>query len=269
MTTFTVDSTALFTLVAIAAGAGFFVGLGLASMRRGKNKIKPPKKGLLEVARIWRDKFNGQLLLQMEENTGSCLDDFSGDAREQAAKLVNDLAYWVDSSLATQVAENASRPDQPVPVIESPSTPPLAAVTAVASQVDSFPVEQAAQPNPAPQAPQTPQVSSPSSQTPQAVNPPRIDLVKGLRLSLEGQSARKIEESQNRSIASQVDEILQEKIKGTVLEQKAIRLMELPGKGMVVLVGLEQYDSLDAVPYPDVQAAIKYCVNEWEKKMLG
>jgi hypothetical protein len=267
VTTFTVDSTALFTLVAIAAGVGFLAGLAISLFRGGKTEAKPPKKGLFEVARIWRDKFNGQLWLQIDDKSGSKLDDFLGEDRDQAVKIVDDLANWI---------ERPARPAADIPVAVAAAALVAAEPRPAAMPGENMGQMSTADPNTSGQGAvgtQPPQQAAPipptMAQESQAANRPRIDVVKGLRLTLEGDAANKIGKAQNRSIAAQVDEILQEKIKGTALEQKAVRLMELPGKGMVVMVGLEQYDSLDAVPYPEVQAAIRYCVAQWEKRMLG
>jgi hypothetical protein len=70
-----------------------------------------------------------------------------------------------------------------------------------------------------------------------------------------------------KSIAGQVDEILQEKLAESTLANRAIRLMELPGKGMVVMVGLDQYDGVDAVPDEEVRAMIRSSVMEWERRV--
>ena len=40
--------------------------------------------------------------------------------------------------------------------------------------------------------------------------------------------------------------------------------MELPTKGMVVMIGLDQYDTVDDVPDPAIQALIRTSVKEWE-----
>jgi hypothetical protein len=69
------------------------------------------------------------------------------------------------------------------------------------------------------------------------------------------------------SIASQVNDILQVMLIKTPLEKRGIRLFELPGKGMVVMVGLNQYDSVDEVPEEIIQKAIKLAVQKWEKQM--
>ena len=71
------------------------------------------------------------------------------------------------------------------------------------------------------------------------------------------------------SIAAQVDEIVQEMLadpaQGSAsLRAKGVRLMELPGKGMVVMVGLEQYEGVEAVPDPEVKALLRAAVARWE-----
>jgi len=71
----------------------------------------------------------------------------------------------------------------------------------------------------------------------------------------------------NKSIAAQIDEILQEKLENSSLANRAIRLMELPGKGMVVMVGLDQFDGVNSVPDPEIQELIRSCVAEWERRV--
>ncbi len=68
------------------------------------------------------------------------------------------------------------------------------------------------------------------------------------------------------SIAAQIDEILQEKLSGTALDARAIRLMELPAKGMVIMVGLDQYPDIDAVPDEEIRTVIRESVAEWESR---
>ncbi len=73
----------------------------------------------------------------------------------------------------------------------------------------------------------------------------------------------------SKSIAAQIDEILQEKLKDSPLASRAIRLLELPNKGMVVMVGLDQYDGVEAVPDDDIRNLIRSAVVEWEKRVMG
>lgn len=72
-----------------------------------------------------------------------------------------------------------------------------------------------------------------------------------------------------KSVAAQVDAILQEKIAGTHLSARGIRLMEFPNQGMVVLIGLDKYSEVDDVPDAEVRMVIKEAVSTWEDRMLN
>jgi hypothetical protein len=67
-----------------------------------------------------------------------------------------------------------------------------------------------------------------------------------------------------RSIAAQIDEILQAKLAGTHLTGRGIKLAELPDHGLVVIVGLEKYTDLTLIPDEEVRALIGEAVAEWE-----
>jgi hypothetical protein len=71
------------------------------------------------------------------------------------------------------------------------------------------------------------------------------------------------------SIAAQIDAILQSRLEGTPLARRGIRLVELPGREVALMVGLEKYTDLEAIPDPEVQAAIRAAVAEWEKMHAG
>jgi len=73
----------------------------------------------------------------------------------------------------------------------------------------------------------------------------------------------------DRSIAVQVDEILQEMLKSSPLANRAIRLMELPQKGMVVMIGLDQFDGVESVPDEEIRQILRAAVAEWERRVSG
>jgi hypothetical protein len=70
----------------------------------------------------------------------------------------------------------------------------------------------------------------------------------------------------SQSMVSQVDAILQEKIHRAGMEKWAIRLTEFPQRGMVIMVGLEQYDNFDDVPYEQARNIIRESIREWEQR---
>lgn len=68
------------------------------------------------------------------------------------------------------------------------------------------------------------------------------------------------------SIVSQIDTILQSHLAGTPLEERGIFLAQSPEGGVNVYVGLTRYSGIDDVPDPQVKAAIRAAISEWENK---
>ncbi len=71
---------------------------------------------------------------------------------------------------------------------------------------------------------------------------------------------------QFRSIPEQIDEILQQRLRGTPLEGRGIALMLDPVEGVMVKVDSARYPGVDAVPDEEVRSAIKGAVAEWERR---
>jgi hypothetical protein len=70
------------------------------------------------------------------------------------------------------------------------------------------------------------------------------------------------------SIVTQIDDILQEKLNNSPLSGEPIRLMEWPNIGMVVMIGLDQYESVDVIPNEEIKNLIRSAVAEWEQRGL-
>ena len=64
----------------------------------------------------------------------------------------------------------------------------------------------------------------------------------------------------------QIDTILQARLQGTPLSSLGIRLAESLNGGAIVFVGKQSYAGVADVPDPQVQAAIREAIAEWEKK---
>lgn len=71
---------------------------------------------------------------------------------------------------------------------------------------------------------------------------------------------------QLKSLAAQVDEVLQEKIPFSGLSYHSIHLVDLPNYGMSVQVDREQYPGIDAVPDEDIRKLIREAVEEWKRR---
>lgn len=68
------------------------------------------------------------------------------------------------------------------------------------------------------------------------------------------------------SIVNQIDSILQMRIAGTPLEEKGVFLAQSPDGGVMVYIGLTKYMGIDDVPDPQIKAAIRAAISEWENR---
>ena len=71
----------------------------------------------------------------------------------------------------------------------------------------------------------------------------------------------------DQSIVSQIDTILQDKMEGTHLEDRGVRLVEGPDQGMVIEIGLDKYTEIEAIPDEQIRNLIRLSVAEWEKSI--
>jgi hypothetical protein len=68
------------------------------------------------------------------------------------------------------------------------------------------------------------------------------------------------------SIVEQINAILQLRMMGTPLSKHDIRLQESHEGGVEVMVGIKKYETVEDVPDPEIKAAIRKAIEEWEKK---
>lgn len=68
------------------------------------------------------------------------------------------------------------------------------------------------------------------------------------------------------SMVGQIDEILQARLVSSPLAERAIKLMESPEGGVIVLVGLQKFNGVGEVTDPQIQSEIRAAIAEWEKK---
>jgi hypothetical protein len=68
------------------------------------------------------------------------------------------------------------------------------------------------------------------------------------------------------SIVQQIDEIFQAMLEGTDYEDKKIFLAEDPKRGVIVRVGSDVYEGVNAVPDGEVKVMLRSAVAEWERR---
>jgi hypothetical protein len=77
---------------------------------------------------------------------------------------------------------------------------------------------------------------------------------------------RRLPAISEKSLAAQVDVVLQDKLEGTALEKRGIHLLDAPDQGLLVQVGLEKYNGVDDVPEAEIRKMIREAVSEWSRK---
>jgi len=71
------------------------------------------------------------------------------------------------------------------------------------------------------------------------------------------------------SVPLQINEILQNKLKGTPLQSLGISISEWPNKGVVFIVGVDVYDEIHQIPDSRIRHVVREAVEEWESQERG
>ncbi len=213
--------------------AGAVMGYLMKSSTGGKQAPKetpaPVEANGQEILRLLSPANGGAIIVQMDGQPFASVKNMSEIQQNRLTRITDLLRVW-----------------QGQPAAAAPANPPA---QPAASQTQATEA-------PAPASLFTPAQTPPLQK--RGLGGPVDIIAKAL------QSEVRKPETQS-SIAAQVDEILQKKLETMNMKDRAIRLMELPGKGMVVLIGLNQYNDVSSVPDPEIRDLIRGCVAEWEK----
>ena len=234
----------LLLIAIISVGVGIAVGSLITNAMNARQKNSKPNDGrpagMLETLRVYRALKTRTMVLQMGEKLYRTPGELDGATRAFLGQQLEALAGWIKPSGALKsVQDSADEVDVQAPSLDQKPEGASGSAYHPATPLNSLP---------------------PDDGPKQSYNPLDV-FARAIRTDSHKSSFP------STSIAAQIDEILQEKLAGRPAEQRAIRLMELPGKGMVVMIGLNHYDGVDAVPDPEVKALIRECVREWEQKM--
>ena len=209
------------------------------------------KETTREVVRLLRDRLDGKLVIEIGGKTYNNTKTLSPAQRQDLVKLLPEWAAWLrsDGDISTQPTPKltALEPEEPPkPPVALPATRMVADVVPPAAS--NPPVSQSVQPS------SRPVVTGPLSPRPIVTGPLTPPKTGDLKLQ------------PSKTIVAQINDVLQEKLPGTPLEGKGIRLAEDIHHCVVVWIGLEHYSGIDVVPDPDIQAAIRSAVTEWEQQ---
>lgn len=189
-------------------------------------------------------------LLRIRNENGSFVLDLDGkrvnpnslssDQRKRLIDMLNIIRPWLEGRAAP------APPSPPQPAGTPLSTPPAT----VEERLNVFG---------APPPESLPLPPKPVSPLPQQPAPPPAG-----RQATIAREDRPVAPAN--SIVGQIDSILQSRLAGTLLEGRGIFLAQSPEGGVAVFVGLTRYNGIDDVPDPEITAAIRAAISEWENK---
>jgi hypothetical protein len=193
--------------------------------------------GLEEIARLWSKAGSLKPILEIGGQQLHTVSELSIEQRARLESTLNQLLDWLGKPQQTPLAQ--------------PPPDPLAGDPAINTTIAG---------NVLLSADQTP---LPAPANSQPVVKPNLNLfdivVKAFQTDVKKLNTTK-------TLAEQVDEILQEKLAKSPLRDKGIRLTDSPDRGLLVWVGLEKYVGIDAIPDEQVKAVLREAVDEWGKR---
>jgi hypothetical protein len=230
---------------------GLFEGRGQGYKRRKaeeeqeKKEQPAPPPAVVPSAKPETITMDDPGLLRIKHENGSFVLDLDGrrvnpitlssDQRRRLIDMLNIIRPWLEGRAAPATA--AAPP---------PSAPPTTLDERLSAFGGTSPESEPAPPPPAPpplQRPVQPAAARPST------------------IAKEDRPA-----APANSIVGQIDAILQERLAGTSLSERGVFLTQSPEGGVNVFVGLTRYNGVDDVPDPEVKAAIRAAIAEWETK---
>lgn len=218
-----------------------------------------------EQVSLWRKRGSGKLAMRSGSKT------FENTQRLTAAQIASVQALaleWLEwLGYKATPAVGVPPVDATVPPAAVPVSPPAA------TTVISLPPVVSTTPSTSPVVSTPPVISPPverqpasypvpSKSLPPVPRPAAIPVVTQPSGNKKDKAAEK-----PKSIVEQIDEILQEKLADTPHADKEIRLVEDPVRGVIVWVGLDHYNGVEAVPDLAVKTILHEAAAEWERRM--
>ncbi len=256
-------------LIGLLVG-GIIGGLIAGSMRNSNPKNgRTPGKNFAQILRIWRDRHNGKILVEMDGEYFPSIEKLSRRQKTAFLQDIDELQLWTGAEAISNRIQSV--PTAPATIVQSTEIlsdqPTDHLAVKLPDEPLTTPGEQYQEGLSANQAPSQAftTVSVGAAIQTSNVTPPSLEMSDIFIRAIVPEIMSKEKETP-KSIAAQVDEILQEKLLQSGLHNRAIRLMEIPEKGLVFMVDGKAYDGVSDIPDEPVRELIRECVAEWEKR---
>jgi hypothetical protein len=246
--------------------AGFFFLMGAAVMGivwylqsvagGGSRKSKQAHQddtNLAEVACLMRDKTTQDLVVTINGNVYHQAPDLNPGQLRRLHFASQVLVKWLAETPPPPLSEDAEAPIQ----VDAAALEP-AETTPPSTEAEWIPAESAPEANKLDFTP--PFVVAPSPEV-KPVSTQISDVVGNILKPAAAQAAQ----PEYKSIAMQIDEILQEMIANTPFAARGISVNDAPDHGVMVTLDGENYPGVKDVPDEEVRNLIRSAVVEWEK----
>jgi hypothetical protein len=241
--------------------AGFFFLMGAAvigiiwylqsvakgSLRNSKHAGQSDSN-LAEVARLYRDKTTQELVVSMNGHSFHLASELNTGQLRRLGFASKVLAKWLADAPPASLSD-----ESPVPASDETTQEEQSSLDEEWIPAESVPQEQKANFTP-------PFIPEPIP-TVKPVSTQITDVVGGILKPTPPPSTP----TEFKSIAMQIDEILQEMIADTPFEQRGITVNDGPDQGVMVTLDGKQYLGVKDVPDEEVRNLIRSAVVEWEK----
>ncbi len=269
-------------LVLIFTTVGFIVGAIVAYVAARSQPGKQPKspdfilfnerkKRFDEVVGLWRERAGGKVVVWFEDKMLESPKALDPIHRRRLESAGHDFQTWLatdETPVPAEAGRNANIDSRLASVTRTP-TGPLSTPTRTptgpltpAARTPTGPLSTAAK---TPTGPLTAPKKTPTGPLFMREPAPRQEEIP-LPATMPEEAPKPPKVAKPLSIVDQINDILQETIQDTPLAGRMIRLVEDPREGVVVWIGLEHFPGVDAVPDPEVKAALRKAANEWERR---
>lgn len=248
--------------IIIAGLAGLLIGLLVAGLLGNRDtkarKASQPtpemnKEGFTEVARLWYSPVTKKILTELDDEFYKGYSDLSPEQQKKVLRLCGLFSEW------TKAETSAEKPVTPAPFMAAQPTETVQTIPFVAA-----PLVESVQ-------------TSPFVDTSPIINDqpyPTINQERSLRTEADAiadinpveAEASEPTKIKPKTIAGQISDIIEEMIQTSPLREKGVRLIEREDHGVDVWFGMEKFDGVEAIPYPEVKQLIKAAAARWEKE---
>jgi hypothetical protein len=248
MDVFTVFLISAFFFIMGAAVVGlmwYFQRISRRTSGKSKN-ANSTEANLSELARLMRHLKTKELVVKMDGKTFLAATELTPTQLRRLSLASNVLAKWLNPTTSVPQPEDESPLEQSIP-LEEQAMEEFLSITAEPKPSEPFSVY-------------TPPFSAEPMEEIKPVSTQLPDMVGGLL------NPTPKPESEFKSIASQINDILQEQLDGTSLASRGITLSEGHDRGVMVTLDGKQYQGVMDVPDEEVRRAIRSAVLEWETR---